>query len=259
MSNKKYTNHIIAVDLDETLLNSKGQISNRTKNTLSKCKELGVKIVVSSARGYGTCKNISAEISADYICCQAGNMIVDGDDKIIYSNALDKTEVSAFIDHFSKFTNYFIMDSTFNLYGGTNDKFCKSWGVIHCDINNLKELDVYKIFIYFEDSYKQEIENYCKARGFICHEMRGAPMMFVSPPKSDKFFALEKLMSVLNTNANNLIVFGDDYSDLLSIQKAGIGVAVANSKPEVLESAQFNTLSNDEDGVALFLEKHFNI
>ena len=52
-----------------------------------------------------------------------------------------------------------------------------------------------------------------------------------------------------------LVVFGDDSSDKLSIKMAGFGVAVSNARPEVLDVAKYVTESNDEDGVASFLEK----
>ena len=40
------------------------------------------------------------------------------------------------------------------------------------------------------------------------------------------------------------------------LQTAGIGVAMGNAKDTVKEYAAYNTLTNEEDGVADFLEKH---
>ena len=40
------------------------------------------------------------------------------------------------------------------------------------------------------------------------------------------------------------------------IQEAGCGVAMANAVPEILAAADQQTLSNDEDGVAVWLQKH---
>ena len=84
---KKY---IVALDLDETLLDSNMNISSYTLNTLKRCKEKDMVIAISSTRGYGSCKNIAEEIYADYCCVQSGNSIVDKAGNIIYSNAFLK-------------------------------------------------------------------------------------------------------------------------------------------------------------------------
>ena len=43
------------------------------------------------------------------------------------------------------------------------------------------------------------------------------------------------------------------------MKNAAYGVAMANSKPEVLDAAKYIALSNDEDGVAEFLKQQFKI
>ena len=50
------------------------------------------------------------------------------------------------------------------------------------------------------------------------------------------------------------MIFGDDFGDQEMIEKAKIGVAMKNSQPVVLEHAKYVTLSNEEDGVAHFIE-----
>ena len=67
---------IIAVDLDETLLNDNKVVSQRNKDAIKKCKDMGYIVAISSTRGYGSCEKIAKEISADFVCCHSGNMIV---------------------------------------------------------------------------------------------------------------------------------------------------------------------------------------
>jgi Cof subfamily protein (haloacid dehalogenase superfamily) len=257
---KKYSNYIIAVDLDETLLNSNLEITNTTLETLAKCKDAGFKIAISSTRGYGSCEKVANLISADYVCCQAGNMIVDADKNIIYRHPFSKQELSDFIDYFTVFTDNITIDSDTCLYSAASSDFSRSWGVINKPVSEIKEMPAYKICAYYDQSYKQEMKEYCKKHNFVCREMRGNDfMMLITPSNSDKYYALEQLINILNTDHSKLIVFGDDTSDLLSIQKAGFGVAMSNSKKEVLENAKYITLSNDEDGIAHFLNKTFNI
>ena len=253
---KKY---IIALDLDETLLNSKKEISLKTLDVLNKCKEKGCVIVISSARGYGSCLKIAKIISADYICCQSGNMIADENGEMIYQNPFNQEEVANLIEELKPHTKVFVMDSDKNLFGGLNDDFAKSWGVIHCDLESLKKVNAYKMCVGFTPEIKDLITEYCNKYNYVCREMKTDPYMLITPANTDKFYALEKLIQILNTDLKHLLVFGDDNSDLLSIQKAGYGVAVANSKEEVLREAKFITASNDDDGVAVFLENFINL
>ena len=53
---------IIACDLDETLLDSKKQISEENKIAIQKAKEKGVKFVCATGRGYKSVENILKEL-----------------------------------------------------------------------------------------------------------------------------------------------------------------------------------------------------
>ena len=52
------------------------------------------------------------------------------------------------------------------------------------------------------------------------------------------------------------IAFGDGGNDVNMLQMAGVGVAMGNASDAVKAFAGHATLSNEEDGVADFLEKH---
>ena len=51
-----------------------------------------------------------------------------------------------------------------------------------------------------------------------------------------------------------MIAIGDELNDLPMIEYAGLGIAMGNANDLVKQKARFVTLSNDEDGVAVFLE-----
>lgn len=247
--------YLIALDLDETLLNSKKEISSRTKIALQKCKNDGHILVISSTRGYGSCKAIAKMISADYVCCQSGNMIVDNVGNIVYKNGFSGAVIKDMLDLFSQYTKNIVIDSDSELYGGIDDEFARSWGVCHCSIEDLYTKTGYKVCVHFEPKYKGVIESYCKQHNYNCMVMRTDPFLLITPANSDKYYALERLLKILKMGPDHLVVFGDDSSDKLSIKMAGFGVAVSNARPEVLDVAKYVTESNDEDGVASFLEK----
>ena len=257
--NEQNLQYIIAVDLDETLLNSQREVTNYTIDVLKEFKKRGFLIAISSTRGYSSCKKIAKQINADYVCCQSGNMIVDKAGNVIYKNGFSQQEVTHFIETFKPYTNEFYIDSDNYLYSSINSEFSKSWGAKYCQLEDLSKISAYKMCIVYEPHYIHKIQEYCQEKGYVYREMRTDPLMLITPANSDKFYALEKLINILNTDLNHLIVFGDDNSDTLSIQKAKYGVAVQNARPEVLSQAKFVAKSNNQDGVAHFLQDTFGL
>ena len=61
---------------------------------------------------------------------------------------------------------------------------------------------------------------------------------------------------MLNIPLDKVAAFGDDLNDLEMLRVCGSGVAVANAVQNVKEAADYVTLSNDQDGVAVWLERN---
>ena len=68
--------------------------------------------------------------------------------------------------------------------------------------------------------------------------------------------ALLQLGELLGIEREEIMAFGDGKNDLKMLETVGVGVAMANSVPEVLEAADLVTESNDRDGVAKIIEKY---
>jgi hydroxymethylpyrimidine pyrophosphatase-like HAD family hydrolase len=83
----------------------------------------------------------------------------------------------------------------------------------------------------------------------------GDDLLEISAPGVTKAFGLEGLASEHGVVASEVVAFGDMPNDLPMLAWAGHGVAVANAHPEVLAMADELTASNDDDGVALVVER----
>ena len=68
--------------------------------------------------------------------------------------------------------------------------------------------------------------------------------------------ALVKLGEVLNIKMEEIMAFGDGNNDIQMLEAVGVGVAMANSVPEVLAVADMVAPSNNEDGVAKIIEEY---
>lgn len=97
----------------------------------------------------------------------------------------------------------------------------------------------------------------------MAHEMKGRMHILHSTPYFiellpegiDKGVALEQLLDCYGMQRSQLIAFGDSHNDIDMLRIAGMGVAMGNAEQEVKQAADHITLSNEEDGVAVFLER----
>ena len=75
----------------------------------------------------------------------------------------------------------------------------------------------------------------------------------------DKAQSLSVLLDKLGLTRETMVAMGDGYNDLSMIKFAGMGVAMANAQEPVKQAADYITLSNDEDGVAMAVERLFDL
>ena len=71
----------------------------------------------------------------------------------------------------------------------------------------------------------------------------------------DKANTLGALLETLNISSEEVIAIGDGVCDVSMIQSAGLGIAMGNAQDSVKVCADRITTSNDEDGVAIAVEK----
>ena len=96
-----------------------------------------------------------------------------------------------------------------------------------------------------------------KEFGDVLNIFRSEPFfMELTPPGIDKATSLERLLELTGLKREELIACGDGFNDVSMIKYAGLGVAMSNAQDAVKEVADEITLSNDEDGVALIVEKY---
>ncbi|MFW7412441.1 Cof-type HAD-IIB family hydrolase [Vagococcus fluvialis] len=72
----------------------------------------------------------------------------------------------------------------------------------------------------------------------------------------DKAKALDTVLSPLGIERKDVIAFGDGHNDVTMLAYAGMGVAMENAVSELKRVADFETNSNDEEGIVNFLEQH---
>ena len=76
------------------------------------------------------------------------------------------------------------------------------------------------------------------------------------PANASKTSAINVLQKKFNVKQSEIIAMGDYYNDIDMLEYAGLGIAMGNAPEEVKKHGNDVTLTNDEDGVAVALEKY---
>jgi Cof subfamily protein (haloacid dehalogenase superfamily) len=77
----------------------------------------------------------------------------------------------------------------------------------------------------------------------------------ITSVNASKPASMRKLLATQNISLENVVAFGDDTPDIDLLQSCGIPVAMGNAIPEVKAITPYRTACNDDDGVAIVLER----
>ncbi len=286
---------LVAIDLDGTMLNHYGEISEKTKEIVKKCIEKGVEIVLASGRPIDSIKTIANDLGIKgYFIAGNGALVYDiQKDEIIYENYIKKEKVLEIIRiceensiSYNVYTDKVILTPNlkFNVlyYYKENLKKEESKKTnisivenMYEYVKNMKEENFLKITICDDSDsiFHSIIKKVREINGIevldIAHMSRKIikqgteeiPVEYfyteISSNDVDKWNAIEFLIKELGMKREEIIAIGDNINDKKMIENAGRGIAMKGSTPEIIEVAKEVTDTNDNDGVAKVLEKYF--
>ena len=284
---------LIAVDLDGTLLNSYGQISQRNKQAIQSAIQKGLEVVLTSGRSIMSVKNLAEEINANnYIICGNGAMVYDlKNQETIYSNLLNKNKVLQLIkicDENSIYYSIYTKDTIITKNLNYNVLFYNQENANKPDNKKTHIQIVQDIYNYVLNSPEEEYIKLvvCDDNNIIFNSIikimkgvKGVDVLDVghmsrkliksgteefsieyfyteiNTQNVDKWTAISNLISKLGIKREEVIAIGDNVNDKTMIENAGLGVAMENSAPYIKEIADIVTSNNNEDGVAKIIEE----
>ncbi len=286
---------LIAVDLDGTLLNSYGVVTENTKNAIKKVEEQGANVIIASGRPIDSIMTIANEIGSDkYFIAGNGAIVYDMKKKeIIYEKCLHKQKVLDIIKiceensiGYNVYTEKEILTTSLK------------YNVLYYHKENLKKPEDKKTKISIINNMYEYIENdensrflkitVCDENKFVFNsiirklkEIRDIEVLEVSHMAKkmirqgteefsveyfyteisranvDKWNAIEFLAEKMGINQDEIMAIGDNINDKEMIEKAGLGVVMAQSTPVVVNVANEVTASNNDEGVAKILQKYY--
>lgn len=284
---------LVAIDLDGTMLNSYGIVTENTKNIIQNTINKGTDIIIASGRPIDSIKSIAKEIgSNNYFIAGNGALIYDiKENKVVYEKYLSKQKVLEIIKlceensisynvytdktilatslkynvlyyhkenlkkEESKKTNINIVENMYEYIKNMNEeKFLK---ITICDDSKSIFNSITRKLKNISDIEALDVSHI--SRKIIKQGTQEFPIEYyyteISSQNVDKWNALEFLLKKLNINKEELITIGDNINDKKMIENAGLGIAMKHSTPVVTEICDYITDSNNDEGVAKALEK----
>ena len=245
---------LIVMDLDGTLLTDDKRITDRTLATLARCRRAGVKLALATARAAGYAQVYIDAIQPDAVI-SCGGALAMAEEKEVYRSLLSEADSTALVRAaLAGGTTELLFDGESGYYHN-NPAFTDTFAMEHrWDFKVIPPGATYKINARFPEP-EQAVTVALSVPNCAMTAYFGENFYRFAHRRATKAHALQAVLDALNISKDEALAFGDDAIDLTMLQMAGLGVAMGNAIDEVKTAADAVTLTNEEDGVAVFLEK----
>jgi Cof subfamily protein (haloacid dehalogenase superfamily) len=268
---------LIAIDVDGTLLDTRGQIPQANIDAIHDAVSAGVHIALVTGRSYPFARPIADPLPAS-ITLIVSNGAVERDmsgsrvaqrllDRQIARAVLDATrpfrELAALV--FDRDADRQVMFETMDWeHPGRKAYWARNQSLIAKSVPLEDALVEDPIQVMFNGGVEAMRSLYCalqaEANGFAVslteYVHRDFSLIDVTAPNATKGRALAWRAAQLGLSREEVMAVGDNFNDLEMLEYAGTAVVMGNADPKLLERPEFyTTLSNDESGVAAAIKR----
>ena len=261
---------LILADIDGTLLNSRLQVTEKTRKAIGRLKEKNVLFGIATGRSPYAVRHLVYEwgIGDDTSLIMGFN-----GGSVLDMRTGEMTSVLRIsgkaIEQIKKDLEGF--EFNIGMYEGETFKAIKDtpmarriadnnhFEFILDDFSSYGDKEMGKLLVIAEkDEMDKIIAHYAEAEpSDLYHTFRSAPMLLECVnPELSKSRGIALLLERLNMEPDELMTFGDAMNDFDMIRDY-VGVAMGNADERVRAVATYVTLSNDEDGIGVFLNDYF--
>ncbi|XOT27012.1 5-amino-6-(5-phospho-D-ribitylamino)uracil phosphatase YwtE [Bacillus subtilis subsp. subtilis] len=276
----------IAIDLDGTLLNKESVISAENREAIKRAVDAGILVTICTGRATFDVKALLNDLDIPIIAANGGT-IHDTGYRLISRTLMDQEAGKAIADYLLSKNIYFEVytddhllspfdgkaklhaeldilksanpnEQTDELWQGAMTQF-KQFGIK--PIPHIESVfeggeNIYKLlcFSFDMDKLKQAKEE-LKHHKKLAQTSSGKNIIEILPASSGKGRALTKLADIYGIETQDIYAIGDSPNDLSMFEVAGHRIAMENAIDELKEKSTFVTKSNDENGVAYFIDQ----
>jgi len=279
---------LLALDLDGTLLNSRGEISEKNLKAIQQAEEKGVLVTIATGRRFRDARPVGLQLNLNApLICHNGALLK-------YAETLETVAVSILpnetLHEILRVGRKFGADALLSadprgkgtlLYETVSaenvplQKYIEWSKRLHGDeaeeaihhIENLETIldETETVHVSFSGAcapmaeLEMILQNELNDSATVLttvYPRLNFTLIDILPSDASKGIGVEKLALFNKLLPENVMVVGDNFNDLEMLEYAGTAVVMGNADPVLLEREEFyETLSNDESGVALAIEK----
>lgn len=246
----KFMNNIKMVvgDLDDTILDSKKQISSEMKRMRNQLRQHGILFVIATARSVASASQYIAELEPDYIISCDGGLISSMRENLFVNSMTEKQFSRLYSsirdsDEIGKISIVSITNDYSNYKGKSfPEKFEVGIIKVICEV--------------FTENMRKVLQK--ENQDLLMSYYDGQAWVRFSNRRATKYCALCQLCQFIgDLSIDQVLAFGDDCNDVEILANCGIGVAVSNAIASAKEVSDYITTDNNSDGVAFFIKKYF--
>lgn len=236
---------LIALDMDGTLLTSDEKVTERTRKAITQAIEKDVYVVISTGRWLGSCYPYAESLGlTSYLVTSNGGEIWTMEKELIERHTINPALMEKMWNLGKDYDMGCWMIATDTVWRGErpNDFSEHEWLKIGFDSHNPRNLE----------KFMQELSHF----GGLELTNSQPHNLEINPEGVHKGSALSKVCKKIGITMEEVMSVGDSLNDMKMIQQAGLGVAMGNAQEAIKKAADFETDTNDRDGVAKAIE-HF--
>ena len=254
---------LILSDLDGTLFHDDKSISDYSKQVIARAQKKGVLFGICTARANVNAVKFLKGLNPDFLITNGGGMVTrcnagSFDGTRVYSSEFSVEEVRTLIKAtFDTCGEDAILsvDNEHGLYSNSKDELGdKFW--TYNDFSDFRE-PCMKLCVETLD--KEKVEKIAASLG--AHKLDYLPFSDIpwykfSKKEATKECAIKALCEYLKITPEQITAFGDDFNDIGMLKLCGKGIAMKNAIPEVQQVADQVCDTNENDGVARWIEEN---
>ncbi len=272
------TPELIAIDLDGTFLDPRGEVSVKTREAVKAVLARGIRVAIATGRTWWESRAVIEVAGLSGPGVFAGGAVVNDtkDGRTLAKTTIDPQTASA-ICQIVESAGYPAM--VFRDTNGSGAEFVVSdgipvppslsewWSYHRSDIVLRTDLGTpqghpgtLRVTTAATPEAITEVGSQLRKRladRCYWHTIRvpayGVEVLEVFHPAVNKWHGIVQLAALLGIDAGRVVAIGDDVNDLAMLENAMLGVAMGNARPEVKSIADATIRSNAEDGLAELL------
>ncbi len=254
---------MICLDVDGTIVNHQGQMSERVRRSAREVVDRGHEVVISTGRSLGAALPIVRELGIDhgYVVASNGGVLakVSGEQvEVLHREVFDPSLALAALWRSLPNAKYALENERGEFLSSdvfTDASFGAQAQVV--DFDELVNSMAVRVVVFSTDATAEDFGRAVQGLGLsgVTYSVGWTAWLDIAAEGTTKASSLERLRAILKFDTDDTLAVGDGRNDIEMLQWAGLGVAMGQAPDEVKDVADAITDGVDDDGLAVVLEE----